>query len=639
MQFKHPEILWALLLLLIPIFIHLFQLRRFKKTPFTNVKFLQKVISESRRSSSLKKWLLLCTRMLLLAAIIIAFAQPFFAKKTALKLKEMVVYLDDSFSMQAKSGNTSLLEDAVQNFIKAVPENQRLTLFTNQKVYKDVSLKSIQNDLLMLNTTEKQLRLDEIDLKASTLFSSNENTLKNLVVISDFQQRMGVKTSDTTLPFNKHLVRMHAKNVANIAIDSAYINPKKTDNLEITVLLSSSDEVSSTPVSLFNGEKLIAKTAATFDTNKKAKLNFTLPKNEAIRGKIALSDAALTYDNQLYFNIDKKEKIKVLAIGKAKDDFLKRIFTADEFQFTSFSLKTLNFGIINDQNLIVLNELENIPTALTRSLKQFSEERGSIIIIPANEINAESYNALVSHYFSTNYKQVVKQERKITNISFSHPLYENVFEKNVSNFQYPKVNQHYAVKTNAANILSFQDKQPFLFGSGSVYAFTASLSFENSNFKNSPLIVPTFYNIGVGSLQLPELYQYLGTRKQVDIPIKLPKDHILKLVKEGIEFIPQQISFANKVSLSFDDNLKEAGIYQVVSQEATHKNLSFNYPRAESELNYLDINHLNASTKNESITTLFQQIQNNNRVDELWKWFAILAVLFLLVEVLIQKYI
>jgi hypothetical protein len=45
MQFKHPEILWALLLLLIPIIVHLFELRRFKKTPFTNVKMLQKVVA------------------------------------------------------------------------------------------------------------------------------------------------------------------------------------------------------------------------------------------------------------------------------------------------------------------------------------------------------------------------------------------------------------------------------------------------------------------------------------------------------------------------------------------------------------------------------------------------------------------
>src|SRR5690606_25058969 len=113
MQFKHPDILWALFLLAIPIAIHLFQLRRFERTPFTNVAMLQKVVSESRKSNSLKKWLLLFTRLALLASLIFAFAQPFSAKGTAPVERETVVYLDDSFSMQARSNGLTLLERAV----------------------------------------------------------------------------------------------------------------------------------------------------------------------------------------------------------------------------------------------------------------------------------------------------------------------------------------------------------------------------------------------------------------------------------------------------------------------------------------------------------------------------------------------
>ena len=37
MQFRHPELLYALFLLLIPILVHLFQLRKFKTEAFTNV--------------------------------------------------------------------------------------------------------------------------------------------------------------------------------------------------------------------------------------------------------------------------------------------------------------------------------------------------------------------------------------------------------------------------------------------------------------------------------------------------------------------------------------------------------------------------------------------------------------------------
>lgn len=59
MQFKNPEILYALFLLLIPIIIHLFQFRKFQKEAFTNVAFLKEVSIQTRKSSQLKKWLAL----------------------------------------------------------------------------------------------------------------------------------------------------------------------------------------------------------------------------------------------------------------------------------------------------------------------------------------------------------------------------------------------------------------------------------------------------------------------------------------------------------------------------------------------------------------------------------------------------
>ena len=83
MQFKHPEILYALLLLIIPILIHLFQLQRFVKVPFTNVKFLKNIAQQTRKSARIKKLLILTTRMLAFTCLIFAFAQPFFSAQTS----------------------------------------------------------------------------------------------------------------------------------------------------------------------------------------------------------------------------------------------------------------------------------------------------------------------------------------------------------------------------------------------------------------------------------------------------------------------------------------------------------------------------------------------------------------------------
>ena len=187
MQFTYPELLWALFLLLIPIIIHLFQLRRFKTTPFTNLKFLQKVFAKSRKSNELKKWLLLCSRLLLISMLVLAFAQPFSAKETALEEKETTIYLDDSFSMQARVNSNALLSNAVQELANVVPKDYRFNLITNTRVFRNTSLKEIQNTLLSLPYTSQQLQLDEISLKASALYTSNSNTAKDLILISDFQ--------------------------------------------------------------------------------------------------------------------------------------------------------------------------------------------------------------------------------------------------------------------------------------------------------------------------------------------------------------------------------------------------------------------------------------------------------------------
>ena len=104
MLLKNPQMLWGLLLLAIPLLIHLLRLRRFRKTPFTNVRILQQLVVESNRSSQLKKWLLLLARLGLLAALVLAFAQPFTARKDALSKTRMPFLIIPAFSVAIISG-------------------------------------------------------------------------------------------------------------------------------------------------------------------------------------------------------------------------------------------------------------------------------------------------------------------------------------------------------------------------------------------------------------------------------------------------------------------------------------------------------------------------------------------------------
>lgn len=637
MQFKYPEFLWALLLLVIPIIIHLFQLRRFKKTPFTNVKLLKKVVSESRKSSTIKKWLLLFTRLGLIAALVIAFAQPFKADAIALQEKENIFYLDNSFSMQAKTQSGTLLQSMVQDFIKNVPEEERFTLFTNDKVFTNVAIPEIKNELLQLHISANQLTIKEIILAAETYFKNKTGTSKNTILISDFQTRMGPIPTDSLLEANIHYVQQPLLSPTNVAIDSIYLSTIDTDNSELTANLSSSYPLETTAISLYNGDKLIAKTAAKFNQNQKASVRFSIDSNTSIIGKVVLSDNGLSYDNQFYFNINTPEKLKVLAIGASDVSYLSKIFTNPEFSFSTSSLAQLNYATVANYNLIVLNELETIPTGLTTAIKSYTENGGNIILIPAPNIDIESYNQLATAYFNTRYTTKINQEIAVANVIFDHPIYKNVFEKRVANFQYPKVNSYFSIRTTNPTVLGLQNNAPFLIGIENAYFFTASLSQDNSNFKSSPLIVPTFYNMGVNSLKLPQLYNILGEPITVEIPISLSKDNILTLVKGTEVFIPQQRLLPKKVALTFMENPTTDGTFKIENNGVLLKNISFNYNRAESILSYLSLKNIPTNRVYETVPSFFEKAQKTNSINEFWKWFAILALLFVFLETVLQR--
>ncbi|MGY0392532.1 BatA domain-containing protein [Bizionia sp. KMM 8389] len=639
MQFKHPEILYALCLLLIPIIVHLFQLRKFQRATFTNVAFLKKVSLQTRKSSQIKKWLVLTTRLLLLAFAIIAFAQPYFSKNTSFNSKpETVIYLDTSFSMQAKGEQGELLKRAIQEIIENVEINQPISLYTNSAVFKNTTLKSIQNDLLQLDYDSNQLPYDAALIKGSKLFSDAKNTSKNLIFISDFQKQDKSFTDLSDSLYHIHAVQLKPVSTQNIAIDSLSISSRTLNNTTLQVFLSTNgtSEIS-LPLSLYDGGKLLAKT--TTKITNKAVAEFVITEKNIRNGHVNIEDNNLLFDNELFFNIAKPSIINVLNIyNQQPNNYLERLFPDEEFQFAASSLKQLNYSSLEKQQVIILDELDVIPSSLSNSLKAFMNTGGYVIIIPSVTSKIDSYNNLLSSR-GIKLTTAVSTQKRVTGINYAHPIYAKVFEKQTTNFQYPKVNSFYTVSYQNNNVaLSFEDGKPFLVTNKELTLFTAALDSENSNFNAYDLIVPTFYNLARQSLRKPQLYATIGTENTFDIPVKLPQDNVLSLTKNAVNLIPMQQYFNDKVSITTTDLPEEAGVYNVTNNGETLTQVSFNYNRNESLLDYQDLNGLTGVTVTNSVTSIFETLKSDTKINELWKWFAIFALAFLIIEMLILKY-
>ncbi|WP_299179408.1 BatA and WFA domain-containing protein [uncultured Aquimarina sp.] len=640
MQFKHPEFLYALFALLIPIIVHLFQLRRFQKVPFTNVQFLKAVTIQTRKSSQIKKWLTLLARLLAFAALIIAFSQPFLASEEIVgKKSETVIYLDNSFSMQAKGSKGPLLQRAIQELLSSLPEDEVVSIFTNTETFKEVTKKDIRNDLLQLEYTSNQIAYSAAYLKGKQLLGNSPETIKRIIMVSDFQQKDEAFDIPTDSETKTNLIKLTPVTRQNIAIDSLSLSRDENNEMVLNVLLSNTDaRADNISVAFYNGEKLIAKTTASIPKNSKTSTQFRVDENTKINGRIVIEDPALNFDNYRYFTINTPEKIKVVAINETSDNFIKNIYTSDEFLLISAKIDELNYNDIGNANLVLINEIRQIPVSLINALKSFKDQGGTICFIPATDGNLASYQQFINSFSSESLIAKSVQEKKITGINFSHPLYKGVFDKRITNFQYPKVNSFYQTTANNT-ILSFEDSSPFLYVTKSMYVFTAPINNENSNFKNSPLIVPTLYNIGKQSLKLSDISYNIGQINTYDVPISLGQDGILSLESNEESSIPLQQSFATKVRITTDEVPSKAGIYALKDKEKLIQHVGYNYNTLESDLQYYNLSTTKEYEVSDSVTTLFEQIKEETSIHELWKWFIIFALIFLLIEILLLKYL
>ncbi len=649
MQFKHPEILYFLGFIIIPILVHLFQLQKFKKTPFTNVAFLQKLILQTRKSSKLKKWLILASRILLFTAIIIAFSQPYFSDTKAEKNQHTFIYLDTSLSLNAKGEKGDLLQNAIKEIIENSSENESYSLLTNSDFYENINSNELKKTLLNINPEAYFRSLEEVLLKIENFNKNKINTLHNSILISDFQnntKNKKINFTNVTSPISFIKLNLAQKN--NLSVDSLFIDNQNDNNFTVTALVKNQGALKNNiPIALYNNESVVSKQTFSIKENEIKSISFPIQNQTKINGKITLDfDDVFSFDNTFYFTTSSIKKINVFSIGK-NHQFLSKIYTKNEFNFSTSSLQNSNYNVLEKQELIILNELEELPTTLRTFLQTHLKEGKSLVIIPNENLNINSYNSFFSNIQIGNIFNKVSDSLKITNINFKNPFFKNVFSKDVQNFQYPVVKNYYTSNfKQASSLLNFENQQDFInqisTKKGNVFWIASPLNTNTSNFTSSPLVVPVFYNFGKLSAKYPKPYYTIGATNFIDVATVLKKDEVLTIKDNVNSFIPLQQLYSTKVTLETTDNPEKQGLYTVNKDNIAIETIAFNYNKSESELTFLNIKEEIKGNKNlhysESIAAVLQKNTAKNKVTWLWKWFLALAIVSLVFEILILKF-
>lgn len=659
MNFAFPWFLWALTALSIPIIIHLFNFRRTTRIFFSNNRLLKQIKEETTQKRKLKQYLVLASRLLFIFFLVMAFAQPFLpAKEQVSAARNIVLYLDNSFSMSAQVGEKTRALDAGAGFIREIvdlfPQDTRYKLITNDFAPFSNAYKT-KTEVLDLLT---QIRLSPVSRTVSEVAQrmGDDRIGADIFWISDFQKSTAGLDGDFVADSLSqwHLVPVAFGQSSNIFVDTVYLeNPfaiggeKNKVNIRLHNVGARRSE--GIIVKLVVNDIQTGAVSLDLEPNSFAEASFDIA--SGMRGlntaKIGFTDFPISFDNEFYFTLNFTETVRVVEVRNSRENaFIERVFGNRQlFTYKGFQADNVDLSLLAQADLIVLNGLNEIDASILATLNANQENRGAVLIIPGEQPQLNSYKRIIPLKLSV---AANIQMSALDKPDFLNPFFENVFEEKSPVMQMPSARPLLDWGADRSAILKFRDGKPYLSHYGNFFILSSPLLPGYTNLYNHALFVPVMYRIAASAKRLEQNNYYTLTNDLITIRAdSLFGDEPIRLVGNQ-EIVPPQRRVGDKFFLEMPKFTMNAGFYYVKYMQDTLNLMAVNLDKRESDLNQYSAEGIKSFFGGGGQVTIFQgtslesfsnEIKERYLGTPLWKHALILALLFLLAEVLFIRFL
>lgn len=678
MQFVYPYFLFALFAVAIPLLIHLFNFRKYKKIYFSNVQFLKQVQQETKSVQRLKHYLILASRMLAIIFLVLAFAQPMLSKQknvASVEKNYTQVYLDNSFSMENLASNGQLLELA-KNYAGAIAqslkESDQIQLLTNDLESKHQQLltpEEFSQYLQEIQASPSFKTMADILQRFYDVQKNNQIAQAHIYLISDFQ-KIATESEKWIIDSNHlyTLIPIFPQTITNLVIDSIWcespeLQIQKNIPLHVKIRNNSEEEINNVPLKLFFDQQLKSTQSISFaaQEEKIVPIDFILDKAGWHSGYVEIDDQDITFDDRFYLSFFIPENISILEIrGKNTSSYFQQLFSKDDyFSFESFSENQVNYGSFASNQLIILNALDQISSGLNLELQKFLAKGGNIIVAPSENMQLESINQFLSSAQVNRYENKDTSTVKMENIKANAPFYKDIFERVSDEMDVPFVKNYYSIsnfsKSNNETILKLRNGKKLYAkessNNGNIYLLSTPLTEKSGNFARHTFFVVTMIKTALMSYPMPELATFINNNTQAKINGSAGAKDVLKIQSEDppFEIIPHVSTIQNQTYLNTGLQITKAGNYRVLANDETIAHISLNYDRKESQLAMYTTAELeeiiqkngwkNVSILTPNIKTFAKDIQQQQNGIPLWKYCILLTLFFLLLETIFLRFL
>ena len=675
MSFVYPGFLWAFLVLLIPIIVHLFNFRRYKTIYFPRVKFLEEVVEDSKSGTKLKHLLVLLTRLLMLSALVLAFAQPYIPTGKSEATENLTsIYIDNSYSMQAEGKDGDLLNEVKNQaleIVSSLEENERINLLTgdlesvHQRFYSKSEIKEM---IKSVNFSANSTPLSNVlRLQSDLLNEIQDKGNRRIILLSDFQASVSDLSEYESPEIPTFFYKATPTNPENIYVDRVWFeSPVHRVNSPVEAHIRIQNESDqdldelAIRLSIDGNEPAPKRISVPANSFADAIITFTDKTTGIKKGKVDVKTNQLFFDDSYYFTYTIKESVNILIVsGEETTNHFSQLYGLDPYyQAKSTTIENVTPDDFDGKELIVLHNVDRIPGGIQDLLRTTVKSGGSVVLIPGKDVDQASWSSFLNEQGLPNLTRRDSAQIQLKYFNSDDPLYTGVFEETPSNFKSPEMYGGYAfdIQNNQDFMTLFgtNAQRPFLLyktmGTAKIYVAAAPFTERYTNFQKHPLFAATFLRVAETAAFEKPLAMTIGEMDNYPLQEAVAEKSPIHLINEAyqVDIIPQIINTNQRQAISFsqlENSINMAGFYELSDRQRFKEMIGLNYNRAESDITSFseaDIANQFASigwkTAQKFDTSDSGAVQINQlKATEYWRILLILGLVFLAIEILLLK--
>ncbi|MBN1633754.1 MAG: BatA domain-containing protein [Ignavibacteria bacterium] len=682
MTFINPLMLLGLGLIAVPVIIHLFNLRKAQKVNFSSLMFVRQIEETEIKKLRLKELILLLIRILLITFLVLSFANPVMESRfslTDIKNKTALLFLDNSFSLNNISGKVNNFEECKSS---ASEISGLYNPTDNLRIFSGTNNLTVSSDIQGAEISHKPFFINEILETVNINLEKEKSILNEVIAVSDFS-RANFKEYSGSGNYSAdkdniyfYLLDISEREPANISIqDVQLINqfPDLNTDMVFKVSIRNHNDfsVSSVEFEMSNNGSYAHFSNLDFLENelKEFEINFKpfAYGEQKIESIIKIPNPAedeIKEDNRFFKVLSIPEEYRILLVS---DNYKNASYIIKSFEVFNGADETgrINYilsNIISDE-IYDYDALYLIKSGFTENdinlLEKFSSSGKGILIFPPANTDIQNINLLLKRISSLRIesKETNAENIKISEIKTEHSLFKGVFKSGTGesmkqNPESPVLKTYFKILSgeNTYPVISFNNGAKFVSeymkGHSRIILSALSPDFEMSDLPKKNFFLPMIIRgvfllsnndniLRTGRINSGVLFD--GLRNGIDTVYKPDGTKIITAGNNG-----------SNLSMIMDKYFNKSGFYRVINSKSEEKFYAVNNDINESfmqkinensALEYFKLKGFSNVRYFNNIEDLKSAIEKNRKGIELTPFFLILAVIFIILEIIYSAFV